>query len=104
MTRYLGFIGINRGAVETAPGIFTEVIDAIEVSGEMRQSRATWPQAGMRDGVQLAHVLSIVAPEDSDVDFNEVVYIEWQNHKWAVTQIQYKRPRVELSLGGLYDE
>jgi hypothetical protein len=102
MARYWGVIGINRGPVQTSPGILTPKIEEVQVSGEMRQERLNWPQAGMREGLSARHVLSVITPEDSDIDFTEAVYISWQGRKWSVTSIQYKRPRVELSLGGIY--
>ena len=103
MTRFLGPIGISRGPVQTAPGIFKKSIEEVDVKGEMRQMSLGWPQAGMREGLSAKHVLSIVTPEDSDIDFTEVVYIVWHGRKWSVTSIQYKRPRIELGLGGLYN-
>jgi len=103
MTRYRGSIGINRAHTETAPGIFQATIEDIEVTGEIRSIGARWPNAGMQDGLKARHVLSIVTPEDSDVDFTEVAYILWKGRKWDVISIEYKRPRVELGLGGLYN-
>ena len=103
MTRYWGRIGLNRGYVETEPGVYNEVIDEVEVQGDMREQRARWPQAGMREGISVSHILSIVTPEDSEIDFNEAVYVEWQRRKWAVVSITYRRPRVELTLGGFYN-
>jgi len=103
MSRFWGSIGISRGPVETAPGVFKQNIEEVSVTGEMRQLHLRWPQAGMREGLSAKHVLSVVTPEDSVIDFTEVVYIVWQSRKWSVTSIQYKRPRVELTLGGLYN-
>jgi len=48
--------------------------------------------------------LSIITPEDSIINFTEVVYIWWQGRKWSVRSIEYKRPRIELTLGGLYND
>ena len=103
MARFSGPIGINRGTVETAPGIIKRNIVEVEVTGEVRQLKFRWPEAGMRDGLKAQHVLSVVTPEDSEIDLTEAVYIGWQGRKWSVTSIQYKRPRVELTLGGLYN-
>lgn len=103
MSRYRGSIGINRGSVEGAPGVYSVVVDEIEVSGEIRNIGARWQNAGMRDSLAARHVLSIVTPEYSDIDFTEVVYIVWKGKKWSVISIEYKRPRIELTLGGLYN-
>jgi hypothetical protein len=104
MSKFWGPIGINRGFQETGPGIIDNVIEEVYVKGEIRNVKASWSQQTMNDTLQARHLLSVVTPEDSEIDFNEVVYIVWQGHKWAVTSIQYNRPRVELTLGGLYNE
>lgn len=79
------------------------MIDEVVVRGELRNVQASWSQQSMNDTVRARHVLSVVTPEKSTIDFNAVVYVVWFNQKWTVTSIQYKRPRVELTLGGLYN-
>ena len=103
MSRFRGLIGIKRDHVETDPGVFVPNIEEIEVTGEIRGQGARWQNAEQRDTVSAKHVLSIVTPEDRIVEFTEVVYIWWQGRKWSVTSIEYKRPRIELSIGGLYN-
>ena len=103
MTKFRGPIGIDRGAEEISPGIFEPSIDEVEVTGEMRNLAARWQNHEQRDSVSARHVLSIVTPESSIINFTEVVYILWQSRKWSVVSIEYKRPRIELTLGGLYN-
>lgn len=104
MAKFWGIIGIKRGSVETDPGIFEESIEEVKVAGEMRNLSARWQGHEQRDTVSAKHVLSIVTPEDSmQIDFTEVVYVVWQGRKWSVVAIQYNRPRIGLTLGGLYN-
>lgn len=103
MSRFRGYIGLNRGTKEIEPGIFEPVIEEVEVTGEIRHSGPRWSAQGMRDSLSARHVLSTVTPEDKIAEFTEVVYIWWQDRKWSVTEIEYKRPRIELTIGGLYN-
>lgn len=103
MTKFWGSIGINRGSKESAPGIFEEVIEEVEVAGEIRNLGARWQRHAMEKTVSARHVLSIVTPENSIINFTEVVYVIWQGRKWSIVSIEYKRPRIELTLGGLYN-
>lgn len=103
MSKFWGKIGINRGPVEGTPGIFTPTIEEVEVAGEMRLIGARWQNHELGDTVSAKHVLSIITPEDSDIDYAEVVYVLWKGQKWSIVSIQYKRPRVELRLGGKYN-
>lgn len=103
MPRFAGTIGISKLTYTSSPGIVKRDIHEVDVVGEIRNQRFSWSNANMRDGLRMQHVLSIVTPEDSDIDFSEVVYVNYRNHKWAVTAIEYKRPRVELTMGGAYN-
>ena len=103
MSKFRGSIGINRGSVETSPGIFEPSIEELEVTGEMRNLSAKWRSHEQRESVSIRHALSIVTPEDSIIDYTEVVYVIWQSQKWSVVSIEYKRPRIELALGGVYN-
>lgn len=103
MSRFRGPIGINRGTQETAPGIHQVVIEEVTVYGEIRNVAARWSQQNANETLRAQHLLSVVTPEDSEIDFNAVVYVVWKGRKWSVVSIQYKRPRVDLTLGGLYN-
>lgn len=104
MSRFWGYIGINKGIVESGtPGVVEYEIERVRVSGEIRNARLSWPNANARERLSAQHVLSLITPEDSDIDYNGVVYVEWHNTQWAVTAIQYNRPRLELTMGGLYN-
>ena len=103
MTVFRGNVGIKRGETETRPGVFTPEIDEIDVIGELRSARVGWAEQKQGDRVSLRHTLSMITPEGSDIDINEVVYVIWRGRKHAVTAIEYKHPRIELSLGGLYN-
>jgi len=103
MARFWGLLGLNRGYTETSPGTFTNVIDEVEVNGEMRKQNIRWSNAEMRDSISAKTVLSIVTPEDSVIDFTEAVYVIWMGKKWSILAIDYIRPRVELTLGGFYN-
>lgn len=104
MTRFRGIIGINRGFVESSPGVQSLQIEEKEISGEIRNLGAKWPNAGANSGITMRQVLSVIAPEQDMSEFTKVLYIVWHGRKWAVTAIEYIRPRVQLTLGGLYND
>lgn len=103
MTKFRGIIGIDRGPREISPGVYKQYIEEVTVTGEMRNDKLGWSPHNLGDTVRAQHLLSIITPEESSIDFNSTVYIEWQGRKWSVQALQYKRPRVELTLGGLYN-
>jgi len=100
--RFSGKIGIALGPKETSPGIHEEQFKEIEVTGTVRRDNARWSSMKSRDA-RAKHILSMFPPESSTVDINEVVYIWWKNRRWSVIDIEYLPPRVQLTLGGLYN-
>ena len=100
--RFSGKIGIARGSEEISPGVYEEQFDEIEVTGTVRRDSARWSSMKSREA-RARHILSIIPPESSTVDINEVVYIWWKNRRWSVVDIEYIHPRVNLTLGGLYN-
>lgn len=92
-----------RSDVETEPGIFVNQIEEITVNGDIRSEKAGWGNMQANDTISLKHILSIITPEDSVIDFTEAVYVVWQGRKWSVVTIDYRRPRVELGMGALYN-
>jgi hypothetical protein len=104
MARYAGNLGIRQDLVETEPGIFTEAIVDVKVSGYYRRE-ALGAISGDRaqDDLTLNHIISIYAPESAAEKFSKAVYIEWQGEKWTVKSIEYARPRFNIRLGGKYN-
>jgi hypothetical protein len=104
MARYKGVIGVKQEAVETSPGIFEESIIELPVTGEMRRQSLRWLSGELsQDKVNAGHQLSIIASEASITGMMDVVYITWQGKKWVVKTIEYQRPRINLTLGGIYN-
>lgn len=101
--KFRGVIGIRRGFNEISPGVYSPVIDEVEVFAELRQVGLSWSQQSQGDGLKAKHVVSMIPPEKDDVYFTEVVYVIWRGQKWSITSITEKPPRVEYTLGGLYN-
>ena len=103
MTRYHGVIGIKGPPIETAPGIWESKIVEHTVVGDILLKPSRWSgQELSQDKITANHILSLFASE-SMAYYADIVYIVWQGQKWVVTKVEYLRPRVKLTLGGLYD-
>jgi hypothetical protein len=104
MSRFTVIIGISEDPLEIKPGIFEPSIIEREFNGEIRNSRIRWSGGeSLQDEVKVNHVVSIIGPETLMDDFSEAVYVIWQSRKWTVSNIQYIRPRINLTLGGQYN-
>jgi len=103
MPRYHGVIGVKGAPVEVAPGIWESEIVEESVTGDILLKPSRWSGTELsQDKITANHILSLFASESTDY-YADIVYVVWQGQKWVVTNIEYLRPRVKLTLGGLYD-
>lgn len=100
--RFRGHIGIQSEAIEIQPGIYTSEIREVLINGDIYPRKTTWPESKM-SGASLNMILSILTPETTDIKFSEIVYVEYESEKWSVVGIEHERPRVKLTLGGIYN-
>lgn len=104
MSRFKGVVGLRGDPVETKPGIFVESISERVFRGELRNNNVRWRSGELaQDSVSANHVVSIIGPESLLSDFSGAVYVVWQSRKWTVKSMQYIRPRLNLTLGDLYN-
>lgn len=103
MAKYHGLIGYAE-QVETAPGVYTEVITEREYSGDvLRNIRRLERGEGLNDDLNVNNSLSIVADAYATKHFFSIRYATWMGAKWKVTSAEANFPRLVLTLGGLYN-
>lgn len=105
MARWYGEIGFST-TEETAPGIHTEVIVTREYYGDLiKQSirRADINHSTNKD-VDISNRISFVADPFAYAHIGQIRYATYAGLKWEVSDIDIDRPRLTVSLGGVYNE
>jgi hypothetical protein len=103
MSKYCGKIGYAT-ATETSPGIWTEVITERRYYGDVtRLSRRLENGDRLNSNVNISHSISIVADGYAYDNILALRYAEWMGTKWKVTDVEVQRPRMILTLGGVYN-
>lgn len=104
MAKYYGPIGYAETA-ETAPGVWTEVLTERNYSGDVLKISRRW-QAGesLNDDLTINNLISIVADPFAYQNFHKMRYIEWMGAFWKITNVEVQRPRLILTIGGVYDK
>lgn len=105
MSKWYGKVGYAI-TEKTEPGIWEEVIVERSYFGDVTSNR--WlrqtPSDKVNDNINLSNVISIVADPFAYNNCSNMVYVEYMNEKWKVSNIEVQRPRLILTIGGVYNE
>lgn len=103
MGKFCGTIGYST-TVEARPGVYVNKImerphkgDRLETSWRMQaQTDSTI------DDVRLSDRISIVADPYALANYHCMKYVNVDGARWSITNVSCVRPRVTITLGGLY--
>ena len=105
MARWCGKVGYVSEQTETSPGVWKDTIveriykgDAIKLS-----SRWSGSSDSVNDDITIDNQISIVADPFAYQNFTSMKYVEFMGAKWKITNIEVRRPRLILTIGGLYN-
>lgn len=102
--RYFGKIGYGE-TEETRPGVYEERIDEREYYGDVtRNVRRYQSGEGLNDNLELDNIISIIADPFAFEHFSEIRYVVWNGVKWKVKSVDIQYPRLNLTIGGVYNE
>lgn len=104
MTRYSGKIGYAEPA-ELIDGIWEEnrITERTYYGDVIRDTMRLQSPDKVLPNVVINNSISVVADAYAYENFFNIRYVEWMNQKWSVVNIEVKRPRLILSLGGIYN-
>lgn len=105
MARFHGEVGYGIPA-ETPPGSgkYVDAITEQEYYGDIiRNVRVLEEGSGLNDDISVANSISIVADEHAIENFMFIKYVRWNGVRWTVTNVEVRRPRLILSLGGVHN-
>ena len=105
MAKFRGYVGFNT-TVEKEPGIHVEEITKRRYSGDLhRNNRRLESSGNINDNINISNEISILADAYAFRHFHAIRYVEFEDAKWKVATVDAsKRPRLVLTLGGLYNE
>lgn len=103
MSKFYGKVGyINTQ--ETSPGVYEPVITERSYYGDVIDRTNKWDNNNqINDDISINENIEIVADAFAYENFQYIKYVESMGVKWKVTSIKVSRPRIKLSLGGLYN-
>ena len=103
MAKFYGKIGYIE-TVEIEPGLWVEQITEHSYYGDVLQNFRKLENSGsVNDNVNVSNRISIVADPYANEHFYAMRYVEFMGTKWKISNVEVQRPRLILSIGGVYN-
>jgi len=103
MAKFYGEIGYAESS-ETSPGVWENTITERLYSGDVIRSTKRWQNGDkVNDDLTINNEISIVADPFAYNNFQTMKYVKWMGVSWEVSSIEVLRPRIRLTLGGVYN-
>ena len=103
MAKWFGKIGYSI-TKKSEPGIWEPTIIERDYYGDITSNRWKRQNSGeVNDNINLSNVISIVADPFAYQNCSNIVYAEIMGAKWKISDIEIQRPRLILTVGGVYN-
>lgn len=104
MAKWFGSIGFAE-IKETSPGVNKKVITERQYYGDVLRNTFRYQGADqVNDNVNISNEISIVSDLFAETHFHAIAYVEFMGSKWKVSNVEVARPRLKLTVGGLYPD
>ena len=104
MARYHGYVGYAID-VEAYPGVWEERISEHEYFGDVLKNRINMQQGNVVNAkITISNSISIIADPFAFEHVYAMRYVTYLGKKWSIANVSIERPRLILTLGGLYNE
>lgn len=102
--KFCGKVGYAE-TKETSPGVWVEsdIVERIYYGDVTRYSRKYDRSEQLNDNLSVNCQISIVADAYAYNHFHNMRYIQWMGTLWKISDIEVERPRLTLTLGGVYN-
>lgn len=102
MTKFCGKVGFVK-TVETKSGVYVPMEDERPYMGDVTKNYYRWDNGeNLNDDYNINNTISIVADTYAYHNLPAIKYIVWMGSRWKVTSVEIQRPRLILSIGGVY--
>ena len=104
MVRFCGKVGY-ADQVEIVPGVWEEQITERLYYGDVtRNTRRLEGSDRVNQNILVNNQISILADAYAYEHFFAMKYVWWMGQRWIVTNVEVQRPRLLLTIGGVYTD
>lgn len=103
MSKWFGKIGYAIQE-ESEPGIWEEEIVERDYYGDLlTDNRKRQTNSNVLDEITLSNMVSIIADPFAYNNCSCMAYAEIMGARWKITEVEVKPPRLNLTIGGVYN-
>jgi hypothetical protein len=103
MGKFYGAIGFAE-STKTRPGVFEERITEYPYYGDVIRNTRRWEKGeNLNDNLNVNNSISVVADPFAYKNFQLMRYVNWMGVSWKITNVEVLRPRLLLTIGGVYN-
>lgn len=104
MAKFAGLVGYVTQE-ETTSGVWSPVENPIMMKGDVISQRANvLNDANVNSNITLNHRVSLLGDSYSFDNYYNIRWIQFRGKKLEVSSVEIQRPRLIISLGGLWNE
>ena len=105
MAKYSGMLGYVMPAKEDPPGIWkpSAVVEKLGRGDLFGQTINNEDVGGLSDGITINNQLSIIMDPFVNRNLESLKYVILYGTRWEIKSMTINRPRVILTLGGVYN-
>lgn len=103
MARYSGIVGFVTQS-ESVPGVWSSVEKSKTMKGDIIRGGANIQNDGkINSDVTFNHRISLIGDAYAFANYYNLKWIKVDGIKWSVSSVEVQRPRIIVSLGGLWN-
>ena len=88
---------------ETSPGVWKDVITERNYKGDvLKITRRDEQRDSLNPNLTINNRISVIADAFANENIFAIRYITWMGSKWSITSVEVERPRLLLTIGGVY--
>lgn len=103
MAKFFGKIGFSK-TIETAPGVFEDLIDPREYYGDIERQGRRWENSeSINDDLVVNNYVSVLADDFAYENIGNMKWVEFLGSKWKIKSVEMEYPRIKITLGGVWN-
>lgn len=90
---------------KTAPGVYTDVVEERSYRGSVLSSARRWQATpdSVNPNLVISNRISVIMDPYLNSNLGNLRYVVFKGTRWEITNVEIERPRVTLTLGGVYN-